>query len=239
LNIGKSLNSVRPTRQWPVFTFDRLGRYLDPLTPTLWPVSTQSLCHRMVSTPLRVRQVENPSTIWPLLRHTHFASALPPSFGSPSLATTAFSCFHPSHASAPPSLPLPLEPTLCPSHWPTKPGNAVHRPLLPPHEFTFNRRHPCTSSPTATSRMTTRAHSSSTLTPFSLVTSCLGCRHHPPLSPNTHHRLTALVSSLPFDPQKASPRHELAPQHHLVRISLVRLRSTLVDWAVCHTRFLC
>jgi hypothetical protein len=48
LNIGKSLNSGRPTRQWPVFTFDRLGRYPDPVLPTMLPVSTQSPCHRAV-----------------------------------------------------------------------------------------------------------------------------------------------------------------------------------------------
>jgi hypothetical protein len=115
----------------------------------------------------------------PTPRSFHLCSALLPPFSSPSPANTAFSCFHPRRASALLSLPLPLALAFGPSRWPTKPGNTVHRPLLPTHEFTVDCRHPCTSGPTTTSRRTIRARSSSTSTPTSPMTFCLCCHHRP------------------------------------------------------------
>jgi hypothetical protein len=160
------------------------------------PVSTQSPCHRAVRMLLPITtaslgprayphvcgrwrspppfQFSYTALISPLL-----CSALLPPFGSPSPATTAFSCFHQRRASALLSLPLPLALAFGPSRWPTKPGNTVHRPLLPTHEFTVDCRHPCTSGPTTTSRRTIRARSSSTSTPTSPMTFCLCCHHRP------------------------------------------------------------
>jgi hypothetical protein len=166
------------------------------LLSTMWLVSTWLPCHCAVSTLLPVtttsrgpRAYPHVCGQWRSLPPFHLSytalispllcSALLPPFGSPSPATTTFSRCRPSRASALLSSPLPLASAFGPSHRPMKPGSTVHRPLLPTHEFTVDRRHPCTSGPATTLRRTARARSSSTSTPTSPMTFCLSCHRRP------------------------------------------------------------